>query len=266
MDESFLHIDHHDFSATILMQGAQLIHFQPTGGKPLLWSAKPSTFESGKAFRGGVPICWPWFGKASVPSHGFARISQWTLLQRVDELDIISLQFGLHDSQQTRQMWPHEFTLTMSMILCKSGVTLTLSIDTSQQTTGALHTYFWTDDIVDVHIKGLGENYLDALDGHTKSGNSEIQIEHETDRVYTQPATIVHLYESNSHTTIHHLNASDVVVWNPWVETSAALSDMVEDDYRHMVCIETARIHSPLDPKDSFGCELVIQPQGQAQL
>lgn len=100
---------HHPlFDATILRQGAQLIHFQPKGGKPLFWSAELSTFEKGKAFRGGIPLCWPWFGKAGNPAHGFARILEWDLIRHKGSKEGMQLVFELHDS-------PHD---TLFMALC----------------------------------------------------------------------------------------------------------------------------------------------------
>ena len=116
------------------------------------------------------------------------------------------------------------------------------------------------DDIADVTLQGLGESYIDALDGHIKSSPSQIIITQETDRVYTHPEKITHLYEHSSHVTIHHLNASDVVLWNPWSEAPDTFSDILKDDYRHMVCVETARITTPLEVKEGFGCEFSIQP------
>jgi len=94
MNEILVNIQHRDFNAIILKQGAQLIHFQPTGSNPLFWSAQLSTFEKGRAFRGGIPICWPWFGKSQFPSHGFARIMDWTLSKRIDTDDRIILTHG----------------------------------------------------------------------------------------------------------------------------------------------------------------------------
>lgn len=259
MNEILVNIQHRDFNAIILKQGAQLIHFQPTGSNPLFWSAQLSTFEKGRAFRGGIPICWPWFGKSQFPSHGFARIMDWTLSKRIDTDDRIILTWELYDSQQTRQIWPYKFTLVLTMILQKAGVLLNLTIKTSQKTTGALHTYFFVDKINDISISGLGEYYFDALNSEYQEKCEQVtKIIQEIDRVYIKPENLSYLVFSDRHIVIDHRGASDVVLWNPWCEKSKELIDMKENDYTHMVCIETARINTPLEPCDTLECELSI--------
>src|SRR5512134_3816900 len=69
--------------ALVYLQGAHVAHFQPRGERPVLWMSVESRFEAGKPLRGGVPICFPWFGPKAgatdAPLHGFARIRPWTL-------------------------------------------------------------------------------------------------------------------------------------------------------------------------------------------
>ena len=241
-------IEHPNFSAAILKQGAQLIHFQPTGKAPFLWSAELSTYSDGKPFRGGVPICWPWFGKAQIPAHGFARILDWTLQKRVDEKEYVALTFTLQETQKTLQIWPYRFNLILDMLLEKNGVTMKLSVETTEKTTGALHTYLWVEDIANISIDGLGECYFDALDAQIKHGCTEVKITHETDRIYTQPNEVTHVISNHRKIIMRHGNGSDVVLWNPWKK----MDNMKSDDFHKMVCIETARINTPLDELDTL--------------
>lgn len=95
-----IEIKHPLFNATILKQGAQLIHFQPVGLQPFFWSANLSTYCDGKPFRGGIPICWPWFGKAQTPAHGFARILPWELIDQENKDNGVVLHWRLCDNQE----------------------------------------------------------------------------------------------------------------------------------------------------------------------
>ncbi|MCK7492140.1 MAG: hypothetical protein MZW92_11235 [Comamonadaceae bacterium] len=57
--------------------------WQPLGQKPVLWLSGYAKFAPGKSIRGGVPVCWPWFGphhqEAGFPGHGFARTVPWAV-------------------------------------------------------------------------------------------------------------------------------------------------------------------------------------------
>src|SRR5436305_3758045 len=107
-------IDDDRVQGEIYLHGAHVTHFQPRGHKPLLFLSKQSRFEPDKAIRGGVPICFPWFGpKANDPAaplHGFARVSEWNLdsVERVEDSTLVIL--SMQSSDRTRVAWPHEFS------------------------------------------------------------------------------------------------------------------------------------------------------------
>jgi len=252
---------HHPlFDATILKQGAQLIHFQPKGSDPLLWSAELSTFEKGKAFRGGIPLCWPWFGKVGSPSHGFARIVEWSMVSHVESEESIQLVFELSDSEMTRALWPYTFTAQLEMNLGRD-VALSLHIDAAKESSGALHTYFECNNVNDTTVTGLGSQYNDSLQNGKScvSTVDALQVSYAVDRIYTQPETQTILKENEHSVSISHKNHSDVVVWNPWKEGTEKLSDMNEDDYAHMLCVESARITKPFQSKDSLHLKIHLE-------
>ena len=253
-------LSHPLFDAIILKQGAQLIHFQPKGGEPLLWSASLATFEKGKAFRGGIPLCWPWFGKAGSPSHGFARIVEWEMVHCRESEESIALTFELRDTPATRLIWPYAFTTRLEMCLGKEGVKLSLHVDAQSESTAALHTYFRCHTIEDVSMLGLGSAYMDALHHGVvcESQSAMLCINQAIDRIYTQPEVKTSLQERKRVIDVTHNNHSDVVVWNPWKEGAEKLVDMHNDDYKHMLCIETARISKPLSIHDHLEVTIAI--------
>lgn len=254
-----LNISHPLCRATILLQGAQLISWIPSGASEVLWSSDISHYSSDKAFRGGIPICWPWFGKAFSPSHGFARLIPWELISRDDSNSGVHLEFRLSDSPKTREIWPHPFTLTLQIHL-GSTCEIQLNIDAPVPTTGALHTYLTTSDIAHSTVSGLGDYYIDSLqkNTHVTTVESTLQIHSEVDRIYTHPQSENTLTTPKKTLQLSHQGQSDVVVWNPWIERSAEIADMEANDYRHMLCIETARISKPLFPSDTIGLAIKI--------
>lgn len=254
-----LNISHPLCRATILLQGAQLISWIPSGASEVLWSSDISHYSSDKAFRGGIPICWPWFGKAFSPSHGFARLMPWELISRDDSNSGVHLEFRLSNSPKTREIWPHPFTLTLQIHL-GSTCEIQLNIDAPVPTTGALHTYLTTSDISHSTVSGLGDYYIDSLqkNTHVTTVESTLQIHSEVDRIYTHPQSENTLTTPKKTLQLSHQGQSDVVVWNPWIERSAEIADMEANDYRHMLCIETARISKPLFPSDTIGLAIKI--------
>lgn len=253
MTDSFISLSHPLFDAIILRQGAQLIHFQPKNVSPFLWSAKLSTFEKGKAFRGGIPICWPWFGKEGTPSHGFARLMEWQLIENSKSEAGITLCFELTDSPMTRLLWPYAFRATLKMQLTEE-INLSLHVNAEHESTAALHTYLTCKNIFDVDIEGLGAVYKDALQNGTlcESKTKSLHVTEGIDRVYTMPHQTTVVSDSTTRLQLSHEHHSDVVVWNPWKEGSANLPDMDMDDYKKMICVETARISKPLACEDSL--------------
>lgn len=253
------HINHPLCTATILRQGAQLISWIPIGSSNIFWSSDISYYQIGKAFRGGIPICWPWFGKAHSPAHGFARLMPWELVSRNDREDGIHLEFRLIDTPKTREIWPHPFTLLLRMHL---GITceIQLDIDAPVPTTGALHSYLAVSDITHSYITGVGDCYIDSLKEniHVNTMESTLKIHSETDRIYTHPQS-KNILTTPEHTLhLAHQGHSDIVIWNPWLERSEHIADMNKDDYCHMVCIETARITETFGKNDSIGVSLEI--------
>ncbi|EAQ96826.1 D-hexose-6-phosphate mutarotase [Congregibacter litoralis] len=158
-------------TARIAVHGAQVLSFQPEGEEDLLWVSKTAVFAEGTSVRGGIPICWPWFGrhpKKDMPSHGFARNRFWTLCaveQQDDGRTVVTL--SLEDDAQSRAIWPHAFQLQLQVSVGRSlSLALTMRNKAAETVdlTMALHTYFSTGDIAQTAVRGLeGRVYIDAL-------------------------------------------------------------------------------------------------------
>ena len=166
----------------------------------------------------------------------------------------VRLRWILRDSDTTRAIWPYSFTLTLDMFLSSKCI-MTLQIDAPIETTGALHTYLFTDDVGIIQIEGLGDQYIDSLDDGNivKTDEKILIIKGNVDRIYTHSLGDNLLIDTDRTIQVTHHNYSDVVIWNPWIDGAMQLSDMVADDYQKMICVETARISKPFGKRDTLG-------------
>jgi len=244
-------INHPRLRAVIALQGAQLISWQPAGQKPVIWLSDNSFFQNGTAIRGGVPVCWPWFGGQGKPSHGFARTLPWTLMAHDESPQGVMLTFELKSSPQTLRLWPHEFSLIARFRLGEH-CEIELEAHGKHTSTGALHSYFEVEDIAGVSVNGLGSAYTDKV---LNDALGELQgpqtYPGRVDRIFTDAANLNVIDDSVGQRLIEvsHQYKSDVVTWNPGPELSSSMEDMAANGYRTMVCVETARINRVLVSK-----------------
>ena len=238
--------------STIALQGAHVMTFQPRGQEPVIWLSKFAKFALGKSIRGGVPVCWPWFGPhaadAKLPGHGYARTVMWEVLETQALPDGGTfLRFGLVENDATRAQWPHPSTARLEIT-----VGAALKVELVTRNTGsepfvlgeALHTYFHISDVAKMAIRGLeGCEFLDKVGGSTrKTQQGPVVIESEVDRVYlnTSGDCLIEDQGLRRRVRIASQGARSAVVWNPWIEKADKMGDFGPDGYRGMVCVETA--------------------------
>lgn len=258
----YLEISNANAQARIALQGAHLFYFQAKGKKPLLWLSESSYFEKGKPNRGGVPICWPWFGAhksdKSLPNHGFARTSLWEHIATQEDEQETRVTLRLESSEETRRLWPFDFELTLEISV---GAQLRLSLTTTNTgnkafpVSQALHSYFAISDISKVYLEGLeGKKYYNKVDdsfGNIQEGR--LCFDQETDRIYEEINAPIVLRDGDETTVISSEGSHTAVVWNPGEALANKMADL--SDYRHMLCIESANAleDEPLiEPNQSY--------------
>ncbi|WP_168404090.1 D-hexose-6-phosphate mutarotase [Erwinia amylovora] len=246
-------ITHPKVRAAVALQGAHLVAWQPSGEKPVIWISDKTSLRDGKAIRGGVPVCWPWFGPAGEPAHGFARNLPWELSAHDENEQCVMLTLALKSSEKTKKLWPHNFTLFARFRLGER-CEIELEAHGEFESTAALHSYFVVADINGVSVSGLGPTYIDKVkDGLTGTSDDGVQTyPHCTDRIYTQPEnrSIISDKSGEREIEVHHHQHSDVVTWNPGPERSCSMADMANEGYKTMVCVETAHISQPMISRD----------------
>ena len=246
---AFLDIVHPKASARIFLQGAQVTGFQAAGQPPLLWLSEEEDFQPNKAIRGGIPICWPWFGAhpfiVDAPAHGFARTSLWQLGQVEADENGVTLKFTL--TAEPRPDWPYKALLALQVVVsdCLRLTLATTNIGSNELVlTQALHSYFDILNIAQAQVTGLsGSRYDDQLLGVAGLGLETVQDElsfaEEIDRVY-YPVHPIALHTSRYDLEIASTGSASAVIWNPWKDKSVRLSHFPSNGYQSMLCIETA--------------------------
>lgn len=247
-----------DFAtATICLHGAHLLSFTPHGQDDLLWVSDKSLFTTDRAIRGGIPICWPWFNAhptdAGKPSHGFARLSEWTVVSTESlHNGATKISLELQSNHTTMQLWPYNFRAEYSITIGdKLEVALTTHNTGSKAftITSALHTYFNISDIENVTIHGLENSpFLDSLTDKIEIEEMPVTIDREIDRVYLDHSDDCQIVDTGLQRKIkiEKQGSKSSVVWNPWIEKSERMSDFGNHEYKSMLCVETTNTHSDI--------------------
>ena len=237
-------------TATVYLHGAHVAAWQPKGQQPAIFLSRKSDLAPGKPIRGGVPIAFPWFaarhdGKTG-PSHGFARIQDWTLAFAALAGDDLHLTFTLGPSEISRDLGYDHFRLAFQL---KIGRTLTMELTVVNDATAplifeeALHTYYAVADIHELTVTGLeGVTYLDKNDNfQSKVQHGAILITEPTDRVYlnTVSKCVLHDAGNKRRITVAKTGSNTTVVWNPWESGALKLPDLDPTEWHEFIAVET---------------------------
>jgi glucose-6-phosphate 1-epimerase len=235
------------------LQGAHMAHWTPRGQRPVLFVSPKSLFAPGKAIRGGVPVIFPWFGPRTDgqpgPMHGFARIMQWEVEEaRLRSDGKLAITLALSPDDTTRGFGYRAFHLRFRVTV---GAELEIELEARNDAEEplvyeeALHTYFAVADIFEVSLSGLeGTTYIDKTDGFKRKTSSRepMRIAKETDQVHldTKATCVIHDPVFNRRIIVEKSGSDTTVVWNPWIDKTRGMSDMAPNDWKEMICVETA--------------------------
>lgn len=248
----------------VALQGAQVLEWTPTGeSTPVIWVSDAAVYQTGKGVRGGVPVCWPWFGagEAGKPAHGFVRTKLWSVAASGVNETGPWLRLTISDDETSRALWHHRFNLSLTVTLAQS-LHIALTTDNTGSSefsiSEALHTYFAIGDVDKVRVTGLDHtHYLDKVLGMSRHQQvGDVMIVGEVDRVYVDTTSEVSIVDSAlaRRIDIRKAHSSATVVWNPGSEKEKGFADMREGDYRRMLCVESG----------TAGGDLVTVPAGEA--
>jgi D-hexose-6-phosphate mutarotase len=256
--------------AEIYLAGAHVAGFQKNGEPPLLFMSAKSWFAPGKPIRGGVPVCFPWFGgREGDAAHGFARITDWELVKTAASPDgTVTLNFRLPEIPE-RPAWKNlrtELVVTVSDRLTMELIA-TNNSPAALEIENCLHTYFHVGDIGAVSLAGLQgvpfDDFAAGAGGARKVENDPVlRITKETNRVYPNHAGTVEIRDEKFRRTIRveKFNSQSTVVWNPWT-TQKLPDDFDPAEHRHMVCVESGNVKQnkiSLAPEKTSALKVVL--------
>lgn len=233
--------------------GAHVWAWQPAGHDPVVWMSERARFEDGKAIRGGVPICFPWFGPGRDgdlrPAHGFARITKWRRTDVSETDGALVVEYELDETITGEQPnWPHPYRATFRASFGRDELAMSLTVENTGEKEfsfeEALHTYLSVGDVRSVRITGLeGAEYLDKVTGERAEQVGEVEFTSETDRIYSHPGELVISDPTpGRRLTISKEGSANTVVWNPWIAKAEAMADFGDDEWTGMLCIEAGNV------------------------
>lgn len=254
-------IRHGDAELLLAQQGAQILSYRRGSQPPLIWLSEQAAYQRGQGVRGGVPVCWPWFGdltrnppavqamvSGEAPFHGLVRTLDWQL-DEVEQLDTgVRVSLSL-PSGSALPGWQGTVQPCLQLTLGDDLLIELHNANTGQQTAAisqALHSYFAISDIQQVQLHGLdGCRYIETLeDWAERRQQGDLGFAGETDRIYLDvPARLELLDHGWQRRLLLEVSGSrSAIVWNPWIDKAGRLSQFAADAWQRMLCIETANV------------------------
>ncbi|XP_021757607.1 putative glucose-6-phosphate 1-epimerase [Chenopodium quinoa] len=250
----------------ISLYGGQVLSWKNEQGDELLFMSSKATFKPPNAVRGGIPICFPQFGsRGLLEQHGFARNRMWVIDDQPPSprtnksKGYATVNLLLKPSDEDLKVWPNKFEIRVRVTLSEDGNLVLRS--RVKNANGkplsfniAFRTYFAISDISEVRVEGLETlDYLDCLQDRqrfTEQGDA-LTFESEVDRIYLSSSDVVALFDHGSKRTfqIRKQGLPDVAVWNPWEKKAKALTDLGDDEYKKMLCVDGSAIEKPITLK-----------------
>ena len=155
-----------------------------SGGEEWLYFDAERYADPTKSIRGGIPVLFPICGGLSgspLPQHGFARDLPWQLEELAAAAGASAgpgVRLRLVDTDATRAVFPHAFTLELDYRLTPGCLAITARVSNTSAVDGAsaggviaqplpfslgLHPYFAVQDLAAVRLEGLPERCFDHI-------------------------------------------------------------------------------------------------------
>ena len=255
------------------LYGGHVLSYRPVGLGPLLFLSEKAVYREGRAIRGGIPLCWPWFGASTEPgkpSHGFARISWWEVASTTYTSETTEVTLKLLPSLETRALWDFNFDLTL---LVRLGESLHLEMTTvnldsrPMPLTQAFHPYFLVRDIAQTTVAGVDKAKIwDYTSASSSVQAGTLKFEKMTNLFLLPPANGCQIQDHGLRRVVTEImhGTRSLVIWNPGQEQAPSLSDFGDGEYRKMVCIEPAQTRETavvLQPGEKTSLSMEIQAQ-----
>jgi glucose-6-phosphate 1-epimerase len=261
----------------VAKNGAQVLHYKPLGHHSVFWlneTIEPVSVDEvanadnqlnplikNQPVRGGVPICWPWFGAhgtdSKQPNHGVARTIKWRLESyNINQNNGLSSQLVFVPEANPYPVFELKLQLDITQNTFQMCLETKNISHKKQSLTQAIHSYFLVGDKAKINVNGLKNNqYIDLLDKSLlKMQTTELSNIDAIDRIYKHTQDLViedQLLGRKIY--IEKGSSGSTVVWNPGSEKAHGTID----NPNMFICLEAANT--------SFE-EIVLQPNQAIEL
>jgi len=261
-----IEIETRSATAGIYLHGAQVTSWRPAGADQVLFVSSKSNWCVGKAIRGGIPVCFPWFRAKGddpfAPTHGFVRTREWRVESITHEqVDSVSVRLSTGSDDSSRQWWPFSFRLEYGITVgreLKLELTMTNTGQSELRFEEALHTYFGVGSVEAAEVRRLdGVAYLDNRDGNRRKVQAgDLRLAAQTDNAYVDACGEIVIFDPVMRRILRtrKRGSHSTIVWNPWRDGAASLTDLAEAEWRQMLCVEGGNIMDSavrLSPKEA---------------
>ncbi|WP_082971741.1 aldose epimerase family protein [Rheinheimera sp. SA_1] len=265
-------ICHAGATVVVSSYGAHVLHYAAAEQQPaVLWLSPKAVWQNQQPIRGGVPICWPWFGKVDarlladiepaaltslkLPNHGLVRTRFWQKTNQQITADAVMIEFSISVSDIP---WTSETVTLRYQVKLDQQLTLTLSCDTHIAQQAALHSYFTVADSRQTQVQPLPLEFYDKVSDAQQHSNSDVlHFVGEIDRVYPSTADSLMLIDNNTTLRISQHGHDASVLWNPAAAKAATSADIPADQWSDFVCVESAKLSVTATP---LALVQIIQP------
>ena len=258
-------------SAEVSLYGAQVMTYRATGHGPVLFLSDKAIYESGAAIRGGIPLCWPWFGRRNgVPAHGFARTSMWKILSTSYCDESVELVLGMTDTPDSKELFPYSFAVQLRINL---GQSLELELITRNAgiaplpLSPAFHPYFRVMRVGEIAIRDIDTGkYENLRDSSTGTISGEVRINDAIDMLVYTPRNHAEIFDPvlSRKIDVTFSGSKSIVIWNPGEAAAKEMIDLDDEAYLRFVCVEPA-VHGHdevlLKPGERHTLKMNIQPR-----
>jgi D-hexose-6-phosphate mutarotase len=240
-------------TAEIYLLGAHVTQFKKKDEPPLLFLSQCSRFAEGQPIRGGIPVILPWFGpREGLAQHGFARNKSWDLKELVPAPGgSVSVRFRLPHCAEAAAFPPFnaDYVVTVNESLTLQLIVANEAKDAEFTFENCLHTYFEVADVTAISIHGLkGVSYLDKVASFMEKTETSdaLRIASEVDRIYQNTTGTVEIHDPRigRRIRVEKQCSASTVVWNPWIAKSRQMPDFGDEEYEHMICVESGNVAS----------------------
>ncbi|KAJ2351208.1 hypothetical protein GGF43_004097 [Coemansia sp. RSA 2618] len=239
-------------SVEIYLYGATITSWK-SQGKERLFLSKQAKLDGSKAVRGGIPLVFPQFGPGELPQHGFARTRKWTLVETIEHGAGMVARLELKENDETlASKWPYKFVLHYTIDLTATTLSTIIKYENTDvrefSFTSLMHTYFRVPDIAQTTVTGLQNvEFADKIKDVTATEEREhVAVAANEDRVYTDVPGVVDVRYGDECVSVERFNFKDIVLWNPWAEKAAEMSDFGDSEWKNMICVEAGTVASKI--------------------